>query len=564
MKEQTRSKEEAAIIEFLRNSPAVPNEKLLARALTEECQFLKLILSDKDLLTNSVESGIIYSCFQNDVTKKLYQLAAEHFDLYQVVLSRPALDQKLANCFTPEEGNILKSKYDTIFGQFAIEAGLYEPLKNGIESRYMQRQGLAVVRKFLDPFMNATTEQKRIISDFQNCVSAISAFGDAENFEDIKDMSQALEGVDSELQERREHPENFIGIKCLYPKMDFDYNGFRKRKYMVIQAHEGGGKTTLMLNFARNFALSGNSVVYVTMESGIQDIAMRMLTIDSQVSYNRIMRGGKDPEFGLPPSIMSDLNNSRLSLTNKIGGKFNLIQVLEQTPLSKIFRLIQRVRSYTAVDVVFLDYLQVVGRDVRHEGRVDQDIADVSMKFRSWGRSRNVLAITANQIKSDKGRKLQEKVVNEEDIRITKADGSGTKEIAGSADYMFGCWIPESKDRMVVWSTKTRAGKDGQKYTLLYDPESGRLDPMDDFGDTDDLANAARDKENRERARMKVPERNITGESDDLMSNEIVAEVPKIPIKPQFECPQETPFTEEDNEEDNTQEENDNFIQTEE
>ena len=38
--------------------------------------------------------------------------------------------------------------------------------------------------------------------------------------------------------------------------------------------------------------------------------------------------------------------------------------------------------AYNKIDVVFIDYLQVVGREANFGERVDQAIADVSGKFR--------------------------------------------------------------------------------------------------------------------------------------------------------------------------------------
>ena len=198
---------------------------------------------------------------------------------------------------------------------------------------------------------------------------------------------------------------------------------------MVITATEGGGKTTFMMNLARNFALAGNNVVYVTIESTNMDVGRRLWTMQSKVSYNRIMRGGTDKEFGLSNYIMDDLRNSKESMSSTVGQHLWLVQVLENTSRETICRLIQRVMAYNKIDVVFIDYLQVVGREVNFGERIDQAIADVSGKFRAWGRKSDVLLVTANQIKGDKGRKLQEKMNDDDDddLVITKADTSGTK-----------------------------------------------------------------------------------------------------------------------------------------
>jgi replicative DNA helicase len=489
---------------FLTKAAPIPNDKIQNLANKEESLFLSLLLRDKDLIADAVETGITYNCFQNEITKKIFLMAAEHFDRHDGnVLSRTALDSMLSGVSTPEEATMFRSKYDSIISEFGVKAGDYSVLKENMEARFIQRQAYSICQRFLTELLESTRNQKQIVSKFQNLVSEITAFGSEKSFFKVESMAEILDQLMVDTEERRLHPEQHQGIKCLFPKIDADYNGFVKQRYMVITATEGGGKTTFMMNLARNFAV-GNNVVYVTIESTNMDVGRRLWTMQSGVSYNRIMRGGNDKEFGLSDYIMEDLRASKKKMSEMVGNKLWMIQVLENTSRETICRLIQRVMAYNKVDVVFIDYLQVVGREANYGERVDQAIADVSGKFRAWGRKNDVLLVTANQIKGDKGRKLQEKASDDDDnLMITKGDTSGTKEISGAADYMFGCWIPFSRDRMIVWSTKTRAGKDTQKYTLTYDAESGRLEQMGEFEDVENVAKIITDKYTRQKIRQK-------------------------------------------------------------
>lgn len=491
---------------FLSEAPVIPNDKIANLANREESIFLSLLIKDKDLITDAIEAGITYSCFQNDLTRKIFLMAAEHFDKHNgATLSRTALDSMLSGSESPETSAMFRSKYDSITSEFGVQADDYSVLKENMEARFVQRQAYAICQKFLTELLESTRSQKQLVSKFQNLASSITAFGSEKSFFKVESMAEILDQLMQDTEHRRTNPEEHQGIKCLYPKIDADYNGFVRQRYMVITATEGGGKTTFMMNLARNFALAGNNVVYVTIESTNMDVGRRLWTMQSKVSYNRIMRGGTDKEFGLSNYIMDDLRNSKESMSSTVGQHLWLVQVLENTSRETICRLIQRVMAYNKIDVVFIDYLQVVGREVNFGERIDQAIADVSGKFRAWGRKSDVLLVTANQIKGDKGRKLQEKMNDDDDddLVITKADTSGTKEISGAADYMFGCWIPRSRDRMIVWSTKTRAGKDTQKYTLTYDAESGRLDQMGDFEDSDKVAMVVKSKEKRQQIRKK-------------------------------------------------------------
>jgi len=490
---------------FLSEAPIIPNDKISNLANKEESIFLSLLLKDKDLITDAIETGITYNCFQNDLTRKIFLMAAEHFDRHNgATLSRTALDSMLSGAETPEIAAMFRSKYDSIISEFGVKPDDYSVLKENMEGRFVQRQAYAICQRFLSELLESTRSQKQLVTKFQNLASSITAFGNEKSFFKVESMSEILGQLMEDTERRRLHPEEHQGIKCLFPKIDADYNGFVKQRYMVITATEGGGKTTLMMNLARNFALAGNNVVYVTIESTNMDVGRRIWTMQSKVSYNRIMRGGTDQEFGLSKYIMDDLKSSKESMDATIGNRLWMIQVLENTSRETICRLVQRVMAYNKVDVVFIDYLQVVGREVNFGERVDQAIADVSGKFRAWGRKSDVLLVTANQIKGDKGRKLQEKAADDDDsLMITKGDTSGSKEISGAADYMFGCWIPFSRDRMIIWSTKTRAGKDTQKYTLTYDAESGRLDQLGEFEDADKVAGVLANKEKRKQIRQK-------------------------------------------------------------
>jgi len=489
--------------DFLRGAPLVPNPRLNSMAVREEQLFMHLLFKEAGLLEQAMDSGITYRCFQNRDMGKLYAIAAEYFQTYNgALLTRPALDCVLAKTMTPEEAGNFRTKYDDATTQFGIKNTDYQMLRENIESRFVQRQAWAVCQKFVTELAESTDNQKKLVSQFQQFASEISIFGDSNSFVQATSLEDLIESkIRKQLIDRRDHPENYVGIKCLYPEIDADYNGFKKRRYMVITATEGGGKSTFMINLGFNMAYGGNNVVYVTIEVNNEDVGYKLVSLHSNVNQNRIQRGGSGAGDGLAPFIMSELDAGMKSIIDLgIGKRFHLIQVLENTSRDTICRLVQRIRAFQRVDVVIIDYLQVVGREVNFGERVDQAIADVSNKFRAWGRQNNILMITANQIKADKGRKLQEDV-KDDDVLITKGDTSGSKEISGAADYMFGIWVPRSKDKMIVFSTKNRHGKDAQKYTMSFDPNTGRVAQMGEFGESEDITLAVKSKKERDRIR---------------------------------------------------------------
>ena len=298
-----------------------------------------------------------------------------------------------------------------------------------------------------------------------------------------------------------ENPEKFWGLMSGFKCLDSVYFGFLRGKYIVFLASEGGGKTTFMLNLARNMAILGYNVAYITIESDAKQTTTRLLTIHAAVNYNRISSGGKSNETGLSDWIMEELEKASKDLEEGPGCRFHWIQVLQGTSRKEILDMVNRKRSYVPIDAIFIDYLDVVGKESNTPNRPDLDLANVSEGFQAWGRENNILVATAQQMKSDKVREIFNKSDESAEMKIGVGDISGSKKISGSADYMFGLVIDqETKDRLYVWSTKARQGRSGEHYTLSFDPNSGRLEDLPDAGGYNEVAAAVKammDKSNK-------------------------------------------------------------------
>jgi len=458
--------------------PPVPNQRLEELARREETRFNSILLKNKDLLSDCVGSGITYLYFQENMQSQIFSVIARYFDKNDAVLTRQAFESIVMQQYPEENGARFRSEYDSVFAEH-VSSEDYKALKNNILARYMQRQAYHKIKKYFDLLLNATVDQKRIVEELQGEIGAIQN-PTANTF----NKASVLDGVITsavlpEIRDRREHPEKYWGILSGWKTLDDVYHGFTKGRYMVILAMEGGGKTTFMYNLTMNMAKAGHNVAYVTIESNAKDAGMRMLTIESDVNFNRIIAGGKDPETGIPDFIMGELEEAAKELTDGAGQRIHLIQVLQNTPRKVIQDLIARKMAFTPIDVVVIDYLDEVLKESNHPNRPDLDLAEVSSGFQAWGREKNVLMITAQQLKNEKVKELYNKVGQSSEFRVGTADVSGTKKISAAADYIFALVIDqESMNRMYVWATKARFGKSQKRWMLSYDPDSGHIDNL--------------------------------------------------------------------------------------
>lgn len=454
----------------------IQNEKLADISKREERRINSLFLKDKDALKKAISSGMTYHFFNDGMQQQVFQLIARYLDTYDALLNRNTYIELVEKNFKQEERiAMFRTQYDALFS-IDVQKDDFKHLFDGLEGRFLQRQAFDIVGRYYEPLVNLTTGQKKLVEEFQREVSLIQKpFGD--NYNRVVDLATMLsKEVMPEILERKIDPKKFHGIPCGFKCIDSIYNGFRRGKYLVLCAMEGGGKTTVMFNFALNMLKAGYKVVYVTIEANAKEASYRMLTIHSAVNINKIYKGGEE----LNEYVMKELSQAKDELLT-IGSNFHWVQCLQKTPWSRIEVLLNQKLAFTDIDVIFVDYLDEIGSEVSYPGRPDLELADVSGKVQSFGRTRDVLCCTAQQLKTGKVQELQKKSVAGDDFRIGTGDVSGTKRIAAACDYLFGAFLDQlTRERVHLYNAKARQNKSAERFSISIDLNSGRMEDLPD------------------------------------------------------------------------------------
>lgn len=455
----------------------IKNEKLQDISKREERRFIALLLKDKDHLKQAIAGGASFRFFNDPVQRQLFQLIARYYDSYGVLMTRNAFIELVERNFKEENQQAF---YCTQFDQlYAIDVRPddFGHLYGGIQDRYLQRQAFDVIARYYEPLINATSGQRKLVEKFQEEVFAIKMPFD-DSYNRVITLQRVLdEEVMPEILERRENPTKFLGIPSGFQTLDTIYHGFRRGKYLVFSAMEGGGKTTVMLNFALNMVKAGYRVAYVTIEANAKEASYRALTIYSAVDINKIYTGGKGDD-GINEYVMSELELAKKEMSD-FSDKFMWVQCLQRTPWSHIELLLNQKLAFTDLDAIYVDYLDEIGTETSHPGRPDLELADVSSKVQNFGKKHDVLSVTAQQMKTPKVQELQKKQSKGDDFRFGTGDLSGTKKIAASCDYLFGLLLDQlSRDRIHVYNAKARHNRSQERATLSIDLNSGRMSEL--------------------------------------------------------------------------------------
>ncbi len=167
--------------------------------------------------------------------------------------------------------------------------------------------------------------------------------------------------------------------------LDRMITGLNRSDLILLAARPGMGKTSFALNIARNAACkSKKTVAFFSLEMSKEQLASRLLSTEALISGTKL-RTGK----------LSEEEWSRLIPASDVLSKAELY--LDDTPGITITEMKSRLRRLRKLDLVVIDYLQLMGSGRRIENRV-QEISEITRNLKILAKEMNVPVITLSQL----------------------------------------------------------------------------------------------------------------------------------------------------------------------
>ncbi len=167
--------------------------------------------------------------------------------------------------------------------------------------------------------------------------------------------------------------------------LDRMITGLNRSDLIILAARPGMGKTSFALNIARSVACkSKKTVAFFSLEMSKEQLASRLLSTEALISGTKL-RTGK----------LSEDEWSRLIPASDVLSKAELY--LDDTPGITIPEMKSRLRRLHNLDLVIIDYLQLMASGRRIESRV-QEISEITRNLKILAKEMNVPVITLSQL----------------------------------------------------------------------------------------------------------------------------------------------------------------------
>lgn len=219
----------------------------------------------------------------------------------------------------------------------------------------------------------------------------------------LTDFHTVMENVLDEAATAYDSDGSFSGLSTGMADLDAKLKGIHPANLIFIAGRPGSGKTSLAANIGYNLAKAftaeindrgeavpkaGGRVAMFSLEMSEEELGRRLLADESEISSSRIKSGEMTfDEFGRVRDAALQIANIPLKIDAQGGNT-----------LAAISTRARRMKRTTGLDLIIVDYLQIMGGDARQRHEV---VAQNSRGLKALAKDLDVPVIALSQVSRD-------------------------------------------------------------------------------------------------------------------------------------------------------------------
>ena len=253
-----------------------------------------------------------------------------------------------------------------------------------VKEKSLLRSLIGASEDIIDSSYKQTDDVSDILAIAENRIFEISQ--DSHN-QGLVRVADTMDDTLRQINELTLADGKITGVATGLDVVDNKLSGLQNSQLILLAARPAMGKTALGLTMAWNAAKTGKSVAFFSLEMSIYQLNQRLLSMVSLVSLESIING----------SIRDDDWTLLIDATKKIV-KTDLY--VDETPgirLSEMKSKLKRLKAEKGLDLVVIDYLQLMQADGRQENR-QNEIASISRGLKSLSKELNCPILSLAQL----------------------------------------------------------------------------------------------------------------------------------------------------------------------
>ena len=206
---------------------------------------------------------------------------------------------------------------------------------------------------------------------------------------DFVPIRQVVMNALEKIEKASKQSGTVTGIPTGFTDLDYRTAGLQPSDLILVAARPSMGKTAFVLNIAQHVAFHKNLACAIfSLEMSKEQLVNRMFSLESHVDAQALRTGN-----------LSDADWEQLVEGAGIIGESKLI--IDDTPGISISELRSKCRKYkleVGLDIIIIDYLQLMSGSGRSTDSRQQEISDISRSLKALARELNVPVVALSQL----------------------------------------------------------------------------------------------------------------------------------------------------------------------
>lgn len=254
-----------------------------------------------------------------------------------------------------------------------------------VRANYTKRKLIEIGSRSVEKAFKQEGDVQELIDTIESSIFAVAQEHQHRDFIPLKEiLGESFERLEEFVKSGRETR----GIATGFPALDTKLSGMQNSNLIILAARPGVGKTTLGLNISQHAAMKlKKNIGFFSLEMSKEELVDRLLVGQADIDGWRLKTGR-----------LSDEDTKRV--VHAMGELTEAEIYIDDTPGNSILEIRTKARKLKAehgLDLIIVDYLQLVSGGRRFESRV-QEVSYISQNLKNLARELGVPVLALSQL----------------------------------------------------------------------------------------------------------------------------------------------------------------------
>lgn len=255
-----------------------------------------------------------------------------------------------------------------------------------LQQKYIQRKLILISSEVIKDAYEDTTDVFELLDRAE---SKLFEVGEGNLRRDFSSMNDLIKQAIEDIEAAKNSGNALRGVPSGYTDLDRITQGWQKSDLIILAARPSMGKTAFALNLARNAAVVHHKpVAFFSLEMSSIQLVTRLISTETSLQAETLRKGDlKDYEWAQLNAKISSLVDAKI--------------FIDDTPQLSVFELrakCRRLKQQYDIQMVYIDYLQLMTAGSDHKGNREQEISNISRSLKSLAKELDIPVLALSQL----------------------------------------------------------------------------------------------------------------------------------------------------------------------